>query len=116
MKNLINYFRLLVIEGPKEFWADAVVYIRNKMDRHKIRQTIKECRKYTQIDRKRRYVVRGMDGRPMGVTSDQIKRLKRRGRLPKEVDILRIHRDSLAIVTYIPEYKREKGKAIKVKE
>lgn len=116
MKDLITYFRLLVIDGPKEFWADAIVYIKSKMDRWKIRRTIKECRKYTQIDRKRRYVVRGFDNRPMGVTSEQIKKLKRRGRLPKEVDILRIHQDSLAVITYIPEHKKVKGKAIRVKE
>jgi hypothetical protein len=115
MKNLINYFILLVIDGPKEFWQDAVEYIRNKMDRHKIRRTIEECREYTQIDKRHRYVVRGVDGRPIGVTSSQIEKLKREGKLPKHINCVSIYNNSLEIVKYQPGFSNREGSGRKIK-
>lgn len=103
MKDLKKYLELLIITGPKEFWQEAVVFIQNKIDRYKIRRTIEECRKYTAIDRKKRYVIRDLHGRPKGATATQMKRFKRQGLLPKHVDAVRITRDSIAIITYSPE-------------
>lgn len=103
MKELLEYLKVIIVDAPKEFWKEATAFLINKIDRYKIKRAIEESRKYTQIDKKKRYVIRDMKGNPIGLTSLQIRKLKRQGILPKYVNAVYIEKNSIAIVKYKPE-------------
>jgi hypothetical protein len=115
MKDLLDYFKLLVIEAPREFWAEAVEYVRTFMDNHKIKQQIKLARMRTAVDRKHRYIVRTPSGRPISVATSQVENMKRKKLLPKHINCVSIYKHSLEVVKYNPGVSSRKGSGKKIK-
>lgn len=116
MKNLLNYFRRLIFEFPAEYWVYVNQYWDAKMDKKRVRRAIILARAKTQSDRKHRYVIRDMKGRPLAVTTNGIEHLKKIGRISKSINCLSIYNHAIEIVKYQKGVTHKEGSGKKVKE
>lgn len=116
MKEFFNYFYLLVVEFPKQLWAEAEAVIRARMDKRRVRKVIQIARIKTQTDRKHRYVVRDTTGKVIAVTAMQIDLMRRKGILPKHITCVSIYKHALEIVRYKHGTSNQMGSGVKVKE
>ena len=116
MNDLKNYLYNVVVVLPREIWADAASYMKQKIDQRRVQRVLREARAKTKLDRKHRYLVRTPNGQPIAVTSTQIRVLKKKGVLPKRISCLSIYESSLEIVKYDHGRSNIQGNGQRVKE
>lgn len=115
-KSLVNYLKMLVLDLPREFWADAEGYLKQLLDARKVRRVVRLARMKTQVDRKHRYVIRNFKGDPVAVTAIQINILRRKGILPKNVSCVSVYTNAIEVVKYNHGYSNQKGSGVKVRK